>query len=66
MRLDKDLGDENNPAAGTLRDNNYYHDTLDLIENGTGKDVDQIGYKQARKRFKRRQTEKSLVGAVKA
>ena len=66
MRLDKDLGDEKNPAAGTLRNNNYYNDEIDLIHNGTGDEVDQIGYQKSRKRFKHRQTEKALLGAVKA
>lgn len=58
MRLDKDLT--------TIRDNNYYDNELDLIENGTGDNADQIGYKKSRKRFKHRQTEKALIGATKA
>ena len=58
MRLDKDLS--------VLRQNNYYDNEMDLINNGTGDDVDQIGYDRARKRFKNRQTEKALLGAVKA
>lgn len=58
MRLDKDLD--------TIRQNNYYDNEMDLINNGTGTDVDQIGYQKARKRFKHRQTEKALLGAVKA
>ena len=66
MRLNKDLWDEKNPAAGTLRENNYYDNEMDLIENGTGDEVDQIGYQKSRKRFKHRQTEKALLGAVKA
>ncbi len=66
MRLNKDLWDEKNPAAGTLRENNYYDNEMDLINNGTGDEVDQIGYQKSRKRFKHRQTEKALLGAVKA
>jgi len=58
MRIDQDLP--------TLRQNNYYDNEMDLINNGTGDDVDQIGYKKSRKRFKHRQTEKALLGAVKA
>jgi hypothetical protein len=58
MRLDKDLT--------TIRDNNYYDNEMDLINNGTGDNVDQIGYQKSRKRFKHRQTEKALIGAVKA
>ena len=58
MRIDQDLP--------TLRQNNYYDNEMDLINNGTGDDIDQIGYKKSRKRFKHRQTEKALLGAVKA
>ncbi len=58
MRLDKDLA--------TIRTNNYYDNEMDLIDNGTGDAVDQIGYQKSRKRFKYRQTEKALLGAVKA
>ncbi|MEI6118639.1 MAG: hypothetical protein WCP92_05445 [bacterium] len=58
MRLNQDLD--------VLRQNNYYDNEMDLINNGTGDDVDQIGYKKSRKRFKHRQTEKALLGAVKA
>ena len=57
MRLDKDLD--------SIRQNNYYDNEIDLINNGTGDEVDQIGYQKSRKRFKYRQTEKALVGAVK-
>jgi len=57
MRLDKDLD--------SIRQNNYYDNEIDLINNGTGDEVDQIGYQKSRKRFKYRQTEKVLVGAVK-
>jgi hypothetical protein len=39
---------------------------MNLINNGTGDEVDQIGYQKSRKRFKSRQTEKALLGAVKA
>ena len=58
MRIDQDLP--------TLRQNNFYDNEMDLINNGTGDDIDQIGYKKSRKRFKHRQTEKALLGAVKA
>ena len=58
MRIDQDLA--------ALRLNNYYDNEMDLINNGTGDEVDQIGYKKSRKRFKHRQTEKALLGAVKA
>lgn len=58
MRLDQDLD--------TIRQNNYYDNEMDLINNGTGDDVDQIGYQKSRKRFKHRQTEKALLGAAKA
>ncbi len=58
LRLDKDLT--------TIRTNNYYDNEMDLIDNGTGDEVDQIGYQKSRKRFKHRQTEKALLGAVKA
>lgn len=66
MRLDKELGDEQNPAAGTLRDSYDYKDEIDLIHNGTGDKVNKIGYQKSRKRFKHRQIEKALLGAVKA
>ncbi|MEI8008930.1 MAG: hypothetical protein WCI00_06150 [bacterium] len=62
MRIDQDLP--------TLRLNNYYDNEMDLINNGTGdptkQGVDEIGYQKSRKRFKHRQTEKALLGAVKA
>jgi len=58
MRLDKDLD--------ILRQNNYYYNEMDLINNGTGNNIDQIGYQKSWKRFKHRQTEKALLGAVKA
>jgi len=58
MRLDQDLS--------LIRQNNYYDNEMDLINNGTGDEVDQIGYQKSRKRFKYRQTEKALLGAVKA
>jgi hypothetical protein len=58
MRLDKDLA--------VIRQNNYYDNEMDLINNGTGNEIDQIGYQKSRKRFKYRQTEKALLGAVKA
>lgn len=58
MRLDKDLDD--------IRENNYYYSEMDIINNGTGDKPNQIGYQKSRKRFKYRQTEKALLGAVKA
>ncbi|MCX6824515.1 MAG: hypothetical protein NT085_05320 [candidate division SR1 bacterium] len=58
IRLNQDLD--------ILRQNNYYDNEMDLINNGTGDEVDQIGYQKSRKRFKHRQTEKALLGAVKA
>lgn len=58
MRLDKETKDING--------NDYYDNELDLIKNGSGDDVNKIGYQKSRKRFKHRQTEKALIGAVKA
>jgi len=58
MRLDKNLSDFENTRA--------YKQEMDTINSGTGDEVDQIGYQKSRKRFKHRQTEKALLGAVKA
>jgi hypothetical protein len=60
MRLDKTLDE--------LKNNRSYKIEKKTINEGTGekKEVNEIGYKQSRKRFKHRQTEKALVGAVKA
>lgn len=62
MRLDRDLS-----SFETTR---TYKKEMDIIENGTGdpkkQGVNEIGYQKSRKRFKHRQTEKALLGAVKA
>jgi len=58
MRLDRDLS-----SFETTR---TYKREMDLIENGTGDKPNEIGYQKSRKRFKHRQTEKALLGAVKA
>lgn len=58
MRLDKDLSSFENTTE--------YEKEMKLIENGTGKKPNEIGYQKSRKRFKQQQTKKALVGAVKA
>ncbi|MFA7298701.1 MAG: hypothetical protein WC010_03595 [Candidatus Absconditabacterales bacterium] len=58
MRLDKKLDE--------FETTRTYKREMDLINNGTGNEVNEIGYQKSRKRFKYRQTEKSLVGAAKA
>ena len=58
MRLDKKLDE--------FETTRTYKREMDLINNGTGDKPNEIGYQKSRKRFKYRQTEKSLLGAAKA
>jgi hypothetical protein len=58
MRLDRDLSSFESTTAYTTE--------MDIIDNGTGDKVNEIGYKKTRRRFKQQQTKKALVGAVKA
>lgn len=60
MRLDKDL-------ATDLRTTRAYKRELNTLNHGNGgNEINEIGYEKARKRFKNRQTEKALIGAVRA